>query len=156
VFMCVGSFWLVGIVMGGTALWSHHCRALEVPIPAPAQIDWPAELAMEDTGLLFEDDEEPLPVVLPPVTQPSLPPSPPKGLLSITLTDSAMAQTIELSCPGGYRERQRPSGGKVSFSRVPAEACVLFFKGPIPARYQPVSGGKNLRCSIVGTTGVCS
>jgi hypothetical protein len=42
------------------------------------------------------------------------------------------------------------------FTGVPIEACMLSFKGPIPARFQPVNGGKSLRCSVVGTTAVCT
>jgi hypothetical protein len=106
-----------------------------------------------------------------PVASPKAPPvaaGPVAGdVLLVEVTDSPGVSGLELSCPGGYRQRQSviplagPSGvagnyGPAKFRYVPKEPCTLYFKGVKPARFDPVTAGTSLRCHLVSTTAVCA
>jgi hypothetical protein len=66
------------------------------------------------------------------------------------------ATSVEVTCPSGYRQRASISAGKASFSGVPSDSCMLYFKGGAPAQFGPVRGGQSLKCSIQATTAVCN
>ncbi|MCK6520487.1 protein kinase [Myxococcota bacterium] len=82
-------------------------------------------------------------------------PSVPSGSLTVSLPGGG-ATSVEVTCPSGYRQRASINGGKASFSGVPSDSCMIYFKGGAPAQFGPVRGGQSLKCSIQATTAVCN
>ena len=79
-----------------------------------------------------------------------------RGTVIVKLPDSTQSSAAELVCTAGaYRLRKPFSGGVVSFSGVPGGACTVFFKGPIPAKFTPVTAGRSYTCNIIGITADC-
>ena len=78
------------------------------------------------------------------------------GQLWVRLTNPALSAAIQVQCPGGYRGRAafEPAGIAV-LEGVPDEPCSLSFKGSSPARYNGVSGGMRLTCTLDGTIAQC-
>lgn len=132
-------------------LWWGIALAQSVPEAAPAESappDAPAE------------PEVPVPSVG------EAPPSPPPidffeapaelgGAVTVILTGAARATSVEITCPGGFRDRGEFAQGVAVVPAVPPEDCTVRFKGGPPAKYAPVRGGQSLSCSFQGTTALC-
>ncbi|MCB9760090.1 MAG: protein kinase [Alphaproteobacteria bacterium] len=109
--------------------------------------------------------EEDIPKEAPKVSRPPRTPSTtPKstsssagpGTVAVKLGGGTEGTTsVEVTCPSGFRQRGRVSGGSASVTGVPSENCTLHFKGGAPAKFAPVRGGQSLNCSIIGTTAQC-
>jgi hypothetical protein len=73
----------------------------------------------------------------------------------IITTELPKGAAMELTCPGGFRLRTEVLSNVAVFDGVPtAGECTLFFKGGVPARYQPMGPG-NWSCGIHGSAAVC-
>lgn len=77
------------------------------------------------------------------------------GRLNVVVSDLPDSTTLELKCPNGFRERAHVKVNTAIFDNVPNEQCTLYFKGGVPAKYNPLNWG-TYYCSISGTTAVCS
>lgn len=76
--------------------------------------------------------------------------------VNVVLTTPMPAGTsLEVNCPGGYRERQTVTENTAIFDRVPTQDCTLLFKGGVPAKYSPLKYG-TYYCSLTGPTAVCT
>jgi len=81
------------------------------------------------------------------------PPLPP-GQVKVLLTEGLPHQLLELTCPGGFRQRTSVRDHAALFTGVPSEDCEVFFKGGAPLRFRPVREG-TWECSVVSATAVC-
>ena len=77
------------------------------------------------------------------------------GALIVTMAEASPSTGIEVTCPGGFRQRTPLQDGVARVEGLPAEACTVFFKGPVNARFAPVQGGQSLRCRLQGATAIC-
>jgi hypothetical protein len=77
------------------------------------------------------------------------------GRINIILAPSVVANGVELSCPSGTRLRATVDRRTAVFDGVPAEDCMMMFKGGPPLRYQPLSHG-TYTCQISGSTVLCN
>ncbi len=77
------------------------------------------------------------------------------GRLNVVTTGLPESTTLELKCPNGHRERASIKVNTASFYNVPKEACTLYFKGGVPAKYNPLNWG-TYYCALSDTTAVCS
>lgn len=84
-------------------------------------------------------------------------PQSPKGPAAVTVKVAAGTPStgVEITCPGGFRNRGTFASDVAVVSNVPQEDCTVFFKGGPPAKYKPVHGGQTLTCSFQGTTALC-
>lgn len=71
------------------------------------------------------------------------------------ITTSAASQ-LEVTCPGGYRERASVVENTATFEGVPNESCMLLFKGGTPARFNGLRAGATYQCNLTGTAAVCT
>lgn len=86
-------------------------------------------------------------------------PAPATGELMVQLVDAPTVGSLEVTCrQPEFRQRASLVDGAATFTQVPidGEACVLFFRGGPPARFEPVSGGQSLVCSLDNTTASCA
>jgi hypothetical protein len=81
------------------------------------------------------------------------PPLPP-GQIKVLVAEGLPHPTVELTCPGGFRQRAAVMEHAALFTGVPDEDCDLFFKGGAPLRYRPLRYG-TWACSVVANTAVC-
>lgn len=78
------------------------------------------------------------------------------GRVNIVISGVYDTKWFELSCNNGaYRERGEIAENTTVFNGVPTGECSLYFKGGTPAQYRAISAG-SWRCSLTGTTAVCS
>ncbi|HHO51947.1 MAG TPA: hypothetical protein ENK18_13965 [Deltaproteobacteria bacterium] len=70
-------------------------------------------------------------------------------------TEIPPSTTLELTCPGSYRRRERIELNTAVFEDVPADECTLLFKGGVPAKYRPMTWG-TYYCGLSGNTVICS
>ena len=77
------------------------------------------------------------------------------GRVNVVSTGLAPSASLEIKCPGGYRERAQITENTATFEGVPDEECTLLFKGGVPAKYNPLGWG-TYYCRLTGTTAVCT
>lgn len=70
-------------------------------------------------------------------------------------TEIPASTTLELTCPGSYRQRERIELNTAVFEDVPADECTLLFKGGVPAKYRPMRWG-TYYCGLSGSTVICT
>ncbi|MFN7143124.1 MAG: hypothetical protein ACK4YP_05065, partial [Myxococcota bacterium] len=133
---------------------------------APAPVAKAKPAANEDTA------SEPAPAPKPPPAAtrqrtttsgaskaPSAPAAPKLGAtatLNVTFTGAMVPTSVEVSCPGGFRDRKPLSGGSTAVASVPTgETCQLHPKGAGAPTSTSVRGGQSLNCQIIGTTTSC-
>jgi len=84
--------------------------------------------------------------------------------LEVEVQAAPGATALEVVCPSGHRSRvpltDRGAVPPAAFAParlrgLPAEDCVLYWKGGPPARYAPVRGGSALSCTVSGITASC-
>jgi hypothetical protein len=79
-----------------------------------------------------------------------------KAALSVSWQGAVVPGQIEVTCPGGFRDRKAVSGGSVTVADVPTgESCSMYAKGGVTSTPASVRGGKSYTCTIVGTTTSC-
>lgn len=78
------------------------------------------------------------------------------GRLNLILTtELPKGATLELTCPGGYRQRVEIAQNTAVFDGLPAgEDCDLYFKASVPTRFRPIREG-TWSCGISGSTAIC-
>lgn len=83
-------------------------------------------------------------------------PAPPlaAGELRVLVTERVNNTALELTCPGGYRQRSVVADHSARFTGVPNEDCELWFKGGAPLRFRPVRPA-TWTCDVVSATAVC-
>ncbi len=148
------------------ALWFFNTKAEEEKPVAAVEAPAPVKKApKQDTGTLAPKQVD---APAPRPKQPRTPREPtgsstpkPKPLgataaVNVTFTGAMMPTSVEISCPGGFRERKSLSGGTASIPNVPTgETCQLHPKGAGAPTSASVRGGQSPNCTIVGTTTSC-
>ena len=76
--------------------------------------------------------------------------------LVVRLTDPTLSSWLSIQCPGGYRARADFIAGQAVLEEVPDEKCTVSFKGGSPARFDGVTRGMSLQCTLSGTVADCS
>jgi hypothetical protein len=78
------------------------------------------------------------------------------GRVNIILTSvMASSASLELTCPGGYKVRSDIRTNTAIFEGVQSSECTLWFKGTVPAKFQPMSAG-TWSCGLSNTIAVCT
>jgi hypothetical protein len=76
--------------------------------------------------------------------------------LRILLEPETLVEALELTCPqAGTRDRRVLEGRRVEFPSLPDEPCILHFKGPTAARFEPVGAGGDLVCRLEANIAIC-
>ena len=78
------------------------------------------------------------------------------GRINVVITgETGGNSSLEVTCPSGYRLRADISEATATFDDVPAEDCLLSFKGGAPAKFRGITQG-TWYCNLVGTAAVCN
>ena len=78
------------------------------------------------------------------------------GQLIVRIADPSVSTAIEVNCPSGHRARALFSEGVARLNDVPSEHCVVSFKGGSPARFDGVTSGESLNCTLIGVRADCT
>lgn len=76
------------------------------------------------------------------------------GKINLIFLDSGKATTIELACPGGYRNRESIKDFTTVFDEVPKGECTVYAKGGSTAKFHPIGWGTHA-CTVAGPTLLC-
>lgn len=90
-----------------------------------------------------------------PAPAPAPPAGPAAGTLTIVKPDSEFFSSVEVRCGPGFRVRGDFVGNTASVPNVPAESCVVTFKGGAAAPKLNISGARKYTCSGTGGSMIC-
>lgn len=106
------------------------------------------------SGLAADLEHEAPAVVAAPAAPAEVSLSPDPAATIVLAAGSPPFTSVEVRCPGGFRERADFVAGAARVRAVPEEACDLLFKGGAPARAQ-ISGPRAVTCSFRGVAASC-